>query len=702
MAANTIAVRKLYVQIRPQSVIITPNDPTIDSSPPSIPLALLVIDPSPDARTLSMSLTYIYGSEPGDYVGCQFQNVDVLELLSACPGQTVMEKINLRFMALTAEARNNLIRPTLPSLGLGVRYPGQTDNEQFINAFLVGMTAHLMAVCLFKHTDDVINHPFYPIETEFPPVEGTPQQLLTQCIGDYMAIYARILQAMIRGYTNNSPNNNMKHHMLDKVGATWLTIVDLFWQAFADCFPLGCPEGSSVINSALHSALVGYSKHQEMRCEMLSAQFNNMEQNTQQVINDLNQLGESTMQNVTQNVGRVMSEQEAQTNRVLNNISSILQQNQQQITEQAGQMGNMAEEYKQFVQASQSQNISQLQAVTNDCVGKIDARLLQGMEDSINNVQKFIDESVARNLQSSQSLSQMSDGITNELITVQQGSVENIVKVHNDSMTKMMTTMEEFKAELILLSSDGKDRVNVEGQKALQNLNEKREGEIKAMGVHGQDICQNMSDIERKILEKHEEATKRLQGEIGRIILECKEIVADEARTVAGQCIRQSVDGTLPGIKDEVQSVVKGVIDGYLQPHIQKVQRDVAEGLRQCNMASSLVQKLETYGQLQGVKTPNENDLMNNVLQRLVYLEQGTNGKVNNGKVKDEYTTHLEQRVRTLEQDLDKATKLIYGLSHKFHDFCNVPDEAMGPFSPGAMEPQNSAYSTASDYSDRY
>ena len=485
---DKVGFKPIYVVIRPGLVIVHNMDPRpID--PSKAPFVLIVMKPD---RTGSMinniTATYVYGMGTGEYIESQIDQLDLNSLLQG-NGSTVLEKLQFCFLSLSGPTLQDILSPTDPELNgfyapdqsshvtetnasteieaivyprqpsfsfqpnsstfiskkgyhkSELSFPGSTDFERFMTAFMAGVGSHLALLDIIKHQQSMIGDPFSPLEIRFPTCKDEPEDLLTSGVGKYLSYHARTLQAIARGEKS-----------ITRVGPTWLTMIDHFWNGFARCFSLGSVNDSS---TAIHDTMVGYCRHQDRKIRKIETRFAEISARADHYLNSIQTSGRSILDQIEMTAKSTMEEMTKVSKEMVNSMVKSSTEFEAKIKDLSTTSINTIQEERRStissittVRADAQRDIHRW---TDEGVEQIQAVYSQGYEEITTVKVGALADIKGERQQSLDLISARQDGTLSELGTVQTGIIKDLAELHNEGINKNFAMVEDRKRDLLQL-----------------------------------------------------------------------------------------------------------------------------------------------------------------------------------------------------------------------------------------------------------
>ena len=773
--------RPLYLLIAPGRVTIHTNDPRpIGNIDP--PYVLIVIKPRPNGNRVRIFGVYVYG--PGRSERIRFEIADLrLICLLAGSGQTVLQKLKNHFLGLSKEAIRNILFPRAPELnellltrlanrstddrgrninssspsdsslspsdssssssdsdtsGNGdnyrtnrsnasrslatLRYPGQTDFEQFMNAFMAGIGAHLFVFPVLRMNQRKIGQPFFPINAKLPPMANRPEDHLTQSAGEFISYYAQMLIAIargrlslrnsnlsfldqkrilaqineqsVRGQTGNNRNvgqnrnvaNNRASELddrlrarlqtgddretrtledddfpiLQRVGATWLSLIYILWKYSRDLF---CKGNLLHPEVAVQDSIVGYAQYQEMKIVQLTCRFDLFQQQAQGYINrsrdefrshigqmsnlrqqstsaieaigqqlmgQIRELSDGIFSSVDEKRGSVLRDISQQLDSALQALATLernLRRDGNGVIAELNQKRNdiMSDFTQRIESAIQSVKVMErdsqleLDKRMNDIMTRLDqtsektSLSLTTLRDDIERLMR---------LRMTASLQDLEDSKKNLMVNIEQqriDALDQFIQKHNEGVSRSREMAEELKRELLDISSQNQDHIKRTAGDSVRSISQLQE-QIRKVFLDSQ---ATVRELEAEALDKVDAGIKigltTLADHADVIINEMNNDVAEKAMSILDSSAQPVINKTLEKIVENIGPIAERIVDQRVGQHISEQRKELTMAIQMGNSA----RRIEA----------NVRDLVGSVNEKVLVVNQRS-VEVNNASIK--------------------------------------------------------------------
>ena len=248
-----------YSKIETLYIATTLNGTKIESfdinsiDPKSTHKIYSVIEVIPDeSRTTIKTIKglYNYGPKMNDKYRCSFDlmesNNDPVPLMNG-HGNSLIQKIRSYFNTILMNSSHNEV------ILRGLKYPGITEQQKFVNAFCSGVAVTLTVYNFLKQvnpSDDsmVSSNPFYPLNLCFNN-HDININLLNKNFYHYIAYYIHVCKDKFAG-------------IMSGIAVHWLNEMNNFWMLFGDIFYEAEPTDNLM---AVHASTMGFASFFEDR-----------------------------------------------------------------------------------------------------------------------------------------------------------------------------------------------------------------------------------------------------------------------------------------------------------------------------------------------------------------------------------------------------------------------------------------------------
>lgn len=502
-------------------------------------------------------------------------------------------------------------------------FPGSTDFERFMAAFLVGVASHLAIFDVIKHNQSTIGNPFHPLKIGFPPVNDEPEELLTQGIGEYLGYHARTLQAIARG-----------EKLITRVGPTWLTLIDHFWMGFTPCFRDGSLKDPT---SAIHDTMVGYCKHQDKKVRQLETRFTQISTQAGQSLTNIQSAGKTILDQI-----------EATTKRTKEELDQICQGKLDQLAtaykDFEGRVTQLSAESVKIIREERTSTISSITALRSDAqksmgqaadegVEQIQAVYSQGYEEMASTKTENLRSIEAERQHVLKQIASREDDLFDKIKAAQRQIIVDLAELHNTGIEKNFQMIDDRKQHFVRF-----------GEQLSSNLNQivqNHVGSIKSM--------------KQEVIRANQLATTEIETKVK---VACQELKSSVTTGLTDMLDQQShiVNGIRKDAKkfsqDELRQSMNWAVEETLRRLRPGVDRIVANSLRQqisiqvANLNHQILSGKETTNQTRSI--PNKQDL--------------------------QHQRGLEARVDMLDQQLSQALVLIGKMSNYLENQSHYSD----------------------------
>jgi hypothetical protein len=602
--------KTIYLVIRPGLVIVHHVDPRpIDSS--QAPYVLIIIEPDRTGTTIkNISTTYVYGTESGEYVQYQTDNIDLNSLLTGS-GSTVLEKLQCHFLSLSGETLRNIIHPTEPELnGVYCRpistnintdiltdtivyprpptislhpittsspclttsgvaeltFPGSTDFECFMSLFLVGISTHFSASDIIRYKQSTIQHPFDPIEIMPPSITDQAEDILTQGVGEYLGYYARTLQAIVRG-----------RRCVTSVGPTWLSLIDHFWKGYATCFHQGTLTHST---TAIHDTMVGYCRHQDQRITEIESRFTEISTRAEQYLSNIQSTGKNimdqiemtsqkTIQDITRvsqetadNLTRVISDLETRVSDLSTNSLATIQEEKESIV---SSLVTLRSDAQKSINQWTDEGVLRVQTVYSQGYDEIVGLKTGAAETLQNEHQRGLDQFANRQ-----------DQLFLEIDNSKNKIIRDLAQLHNEGIEKNFQMVENRKKDLLEFNEHLIRNLDQTGQSHLQSTRIIRDETQTISQTAIQEIELKVSGTEDKFRDLITISLTNMLDQQNHIINGVQAETAKAINQRLDEILDRAVENALHRLGDGIDKIVVDAMDQHTTDQIMKMETEVS------------------------------------------------------------------------------------------------------------------------------
>jgi hypothetical protein len=641
-----VRFRPLYVLITPGRILVHNIDPGIDRL--CYPYVLIIIKPTPNGNCIKIKCLYVFGPRRDQRVKCCIPGLDLLHILTGDEStvieklkrqfldldQNAIDNIirplapelngmfspdsnscsrssNSSTPPTASTASSSSVSSTSGTAGTDLsiqtddtqdldnirldcdgdlgditpfEFPGNTDFEMYINAFMAGIGSHLFAMNILTMNQLRLRRPFFPIDARHPPIQGCPEVYLTRSVGEYILFYARMLKAIARGT-----------RLITRVGPSWLSLVSILWLYSSDLFmvgPLKHPE------MAIYDAMLGYAIYQERKIAHITCKFRKFEERanfyldtsrkeftshiddmneTSQInIDEIIKQGEMYLKKIEESAERYLKRIEMTKNRALNDISQQLEAAIEAIIA----LEKRCEE--EFICCTRG-NIDQLQLIQGDgrqelidlhneirdllldTSGKVDI-IRTDNEKTIKQLANSYTEQMKRTLEETRhSISMAKEDLVNT-------ARERILEEHQKSTQRLLNTVDgaidqtsqfaaELERKLLGLAKENERHIESATSINLKHLNQ-RLADAKDAIDDGQHVVEGLiNEAQKRIDRVAVNGESTLEAVRDNMIVEMRDVMKEQAGSFADKAHRSAIQDSLGVLRDSMMPVARQVID---------------------------------------------------------------------------------------------------------------------------------------------
>nr|QBK90907.1 MAG: uncharacterized protein LCPAC201_02080 [Pithovirus LCPAC201] len=493
---QNVHFKTIYVMIRPGLAIVHRLDPRpIDTN--QIPYVLIIVRPNPAGSVIdNITGIYVYGTSSGDYLQSQIDDLDLLQLLPGT-GSTVMEKLQHHYLSLSGETQNEILHPTEPELNglyhlnrnnqetvsvelstgnntmdsvvyprppssgqptnlyrqsesidserhkVRLSYPGSTDFESFMTAFMAGIGSHLTIFDILKHHQPTVCDPFHPMKIGYPLDNDKPENLLTQGVGEYLGFHARTLQGISRG-----------EKCITRVGSTWLSVIDHFWKGYAICFNRGSLSDPSM---AIHDTMIGYCKHQDSKIQSLESRFREISSRTNNYLNSIQNQGRTILDQIEMTSKSAQEELAQVAAKTMERMTITCQEFEEKMTNLSTKSIKIIQEERQSTISSittlRSDSQKSLHQSTDEGIDQIQTVYSRGFDEIAGIKSESLTDIQTERQRSLDLIFSEHDRVKISLENVQRGIAKDLTELHNEGVEKNFQMIEDRKRDFFKFNS---------------------------------------------------------------------------------------------------------------------------------------------------------------------------------------------------------------------------------------------------------
>ena len=230
--------------------------------------SILEIVPDKDFRNIAVIKgLYNYGRKINDRQKCKFNQPNFLDVIDGSGSDLVNRLINLFQDMIRDEQLSGLILK-------GLKYPGASEQQKFINAFVSGAAMILCMAEFIKGAADIednkelYKNPVYPLNLCFPSLKISPI-ILNSHFYHYLAYYI---------YSTKEKYGII----IQGIGLLWLEQINNFWKIFRSCF-LDNDDVETLI--AIQASTLGFANYFEERVYQAKNKLEEDKMNSIELIN---------------------------------------------------------------------------------------------------------------------------------------------------------------------------------------------------------------------------------------------------------------------------------------------------------------------------------------------------------------------------------------------------------------------------------
>ena len=617
---QNVHFKTIYVVIRSGLAIVHRIDPRpIDSN--QIPYVLIIVSPRSTGSVIdSITGLYVYGTSPEDYLQSEINNLNLLQLLPGT-GSTVIEKLQHHYLSLSGETQDEIIHPTEPELNglyhlngynqrtvtiqlpsetdtldtvvyprppssnrqsnlfqlpsgsdsvlhkVTLSYPGSTDFESFMTAFMAGIGSHLAIFDILKHHQSTIGDPFYPMRIGHPLDNDQPNNLLTQGVGEYLGYHVRTLQGISRGEKS-----------ITRVGPTWLSMIDHFWKGFAVCFNAGSLCNPSM---AIHDTMIGYCQHQDSKIQALESRFREITLQTNSYLTSIQNQGKTILDQIEMTSKTAQEELTRIATETTELMSKTCQEFETKIT-------NLSTKSTQNIQEERQSTISSIVTLRSDAQKSIHQWTDEGVEqiqsvysqgfDEISGIKAESLTDVRTERQMSLNLiSTEQDRVRNNLENAQREVAKDLAELHNEGVEKNFQMIEDRKIDFLQFNATIIDNIQRLANNRIMEVREIKDQTIKFNQLALAEIDVKIKNARQKLEDAITVGLTNMLDQQNHLTngvrVDAKKVALEKLRESMDQAVKETLQRLGVGIDQIVQASLQNRVESYLNRLDQEISR---------------------------------------------------------------------------------------------------------------------------------
>nr|QBK89832.1 MAG: uncharacterized protein LCPAC101_01150 [Pithovirus LCPAC101] len=609
------------------------NTNTID--PKSTHKIYSVIEIVPDeSRTTIKTIKglYNYGPRMNDKYRCSF---DLMEssnnpvLLMNGHGNTLIQKIRSYFNTILMNSSHNEV------MLKGLKYPGISEQQKFVNAFCSGVAVTLSVYNFLKQVNPsndslVSSNPFYPLNLCFNN-HNININLLNKNFYHYIAYYIHVCK--------------------DKFGSTmsgiavhWLNEMNNFWMLFGDIFYDAEPTDNLM---AVHASTMGFASFFEDRVhnswikigEETSKSISLIKGNSDALTDELKETHKgyyhtlktqsNKIEGIYSDYARKLSSKFTDFNDFVDDAATQYQQGMEEVkNDLRGHIEKNKEELIEDIAKTWNSQLDDISKLTKAIKSDIDKQTKQSVTIIESSSSAMVDTALVR-------IRSEVDSILDDIKIIHKKITEDLRNIQINSKSEISAKMKKVEHEVSMIAGD----IESGRESLMKFIDGKENDQLNAADSLLTFIGESKEEF-RSIADDAKNEMKEMTQSI--VNDEFHSMVQDQGKDLVEESFVDSFDNLIPMLNSKINDT----LNEQLNPLIRNTIRQVNDIKREFDNISN--EKINTITQMKEFITEHENKVPSYDMIQKIQDEWNTE-KIRMVEEKEQWSSYIEGLSKEIE-----------------------------------------------------